>query len=430
MTRKSETLRVPVTDGRFEFKFKIDKPTQLSIIDGGNYFNGLIDPGDKVTLKFDTLKHQHALSFEGKGKEKFQFLNSFIKEKFYKKVVHQIPIAKSKKFPFDYMLHFVDSAEHSWTHRLDSIKPLMSAKSYSVLLGLIKGSFLASRNNSVTYIHSETVEVTLKERQKELTPASEAALKNIMKFDDTFSYSRAYAHNIFNILNANYNSLIVENKIDNNLLLKYQYLDSLLPKDLKAPVLTLFLENDIEKLNSGNDIEKLIQNIYYLPKDSLYKDFIIQKYYDATAKTNLKKGMPAPDFVLENANGKKVSLSSFKGKVVYMDFWYGACVPCHALIKALKPAKEHFSGNKNVVFLYISIDRKEVWKRALKKYNIEGVHVYTENMEARHPIIKAYKVNGYPTTCLIDRNGNIFNAHPSNISTVLQKQIEDALNEK
>lgn len=137
--------------------------------------------------------------------------------------------------------------------------------------------------------------------------------------------------------------------------------------------------------------------------------------------------MNAPDFVLVNGNGEKITLSTFKGKVVYMDFWYAACGPCHALFKTLKPAKEYFSNNSNVVFLNISIDLEDVWKKSLIKYDITGYHAFTENKESNHPIIKTYKVAGYPTTCLIDKSGNIFNANPSNKPDELKKQIEDAL---
>jgi cytochrome c biogenesis protein CcmG/thiol:disulfide interchange protein DsbE len=40
------------------------------------------------------------------------------------------------------------------------------------------------------------------------------------------------------------------------------------------------------------------------------------------------KGKPAPPFVLEDLNGKKVSLASYKGKAVLINFWATWCAPC------------------------------------------------------------------------------------------------------
>ena len=82
---------------------------------------------------------------------------------------------------------------------------------------------------------------------------------------------------------------------------------------------------------------------------------------------------------------------------------------------------------KTDIYPAISIDLNDIWKKSLIKYDIKGYNAYTENQTSEHPIIKAYKVGGYPTTCLIDKKGNIFNANPSNIAEELKKQIEDVL---
>ena len=110
-----------------------------------------------------------------------------------------------------------------------------------------------------------------------------------------------------------------------------------------------------------------------------------------------------------------------------MDFWFGACAPCHSLFTQIKPVKEHFKQNDNVVFLTISVDDNNLWKDALKKFKIPGYHAYTENKERAHAVIKDYKVQEYPTTFLIDKNGNIFLARPSTNPDELTSQIEEAL---
>lgn len=424
---KTQEIAILVVDGLFKQRLQINNPTYLSLTDGENYINGLIDPGDSVFLKFDISNSENPLMFSGKGKQKFEFLNSFLQAKIYKKLVGEIPNAKNTKFPLDYMFHYVDSAENYFIDHLNSIKNIMSEGSYALLLGDIKGSFLSNRNRCVAFIYSENNEEALKNRQNELTPKSKLILQNLMKFDKKFAYSGTYIQVVYNILYTNYDYMMATNKRTNDLMDKYRYLDSSLPNELKVPVLTLFLQRDISKLNSSDEIETLIENIYQSPQDSAAKKFITKIYKSAIDTANFRKGMRAPDFVLQNEKGEKVTLASFRGKVVYLDFWYAACGPCHALMETLKPAKEHFSTNENVVFLYVSIDQKDLWKRSIIKYGIKGYHAFTENLEGKHPIIKAYKVGGYPTTCLIDKNGNIFNAHPSHDPTEFQKQISEAL---
>lgn len=427
VTRETKTLEIPVVNGIFKHLLEVNKSTYLYITDGENYFNGLIDPGDSIIIKFDTSNADNPFTFEGKGKEKFQFLNLFLQAKIYKKLVNQTSTAKSQKFPFDYMFHYIDSAENKFIHQLDSLKNSMSNKSYSLLLGDIKGSFLGNRNRSIGLIYHEPAEVTIKNRQKELTPTSKSIMQNIMKFNSDFSYSQTYVQEVYNILSSNYEYRVVTNKASNNILIKYNYFENSLPKNLKTPVLTLFLEPEIKKLNNSEHIEKLIQKTYRFSKDSSYKNYIVKKYKDAKDISNFKKGMQAPDFMIEKPNGDKISLASFKGKVIHIDFWYAACGPCHLLFETLKPVKEYFSSDSNVVFLNISIDLNDIWKKSLIKYDIKGYNAYTENQTSEHPIIKAYKVGGYPTTCLIDKKGNIFNANPSNIAEELKKQIEDVL---
>lgn len=161
--------------------------------------------------------------------------------------------------------------------------------------------------------------------------------------------------------------------------------------------------------NKDSAIESVIEQLFPLAGDSAYKIALNQKLIAARA---LKNGMVAPDFSLENASGEKIHLSSLKGKVIYMDFWFASCVPCHELFKKIKPVKEYFKSSNDVIFLSISVDDSEVWKKSLARFNIDGSHAFTENRFKDHSVIKAYNVNSYPTTMLIDKKGNIFSIAP------------------
>jgi len=120
-----------------------------------------------------------------------------------------------------------------------------------------------------------------------------------------------------------------------------------------------------------------------------------------------KKLPVAPDFTLKDIDGKQVSLKDFRGKVVYMDVWASWCAPCIAEINKAKKLKEHFKGEDELVFLYVSIDKDEArWKEMVKKKDIKGIHLLSKGGEEAG-IVQKYNVPAIPKFVIIDREGNV-----------------------
>lgn len=121
----------------------------------------------------------------------------------------------------------------------------------------------------------------------------------------------------------------------------------------------------------------------------------------------LEKGDQAPGFTLPDSSGQTVSLSDFKGKVIYLDIWASWCAPCLLQMKYAETLKEHFKDNPDVVFLYISIDQdKQKWLNALQKRHLKGVHLHSKNGEDQN-IVRNYDVPSIPRFVLIDKEGKI-----------------------
>jgi len=125
-------------------------------------------------------------------------------------------------------------------------------------------------------------------------------------------------------------------------------------------------------------------------------------------KLALKKkvgvGSMAMDFSFTTIDGKSMKLSDFKGKVVYLDFWASWCGPCIGEMPSAKKLEANYK-DKNIVFLYVSIDADEAsWKKAMDKLQIEGVHT-RDGGGWEGNIAKLYGVNGIPAYFLIDKEG-------------------------
>jgi len=141
-------------------------------------------------------------------------------------------------------------------------------------------------------------------------------------------------------------------------------------------------------------------------KNPRYADTLKQFYQNMK---RLKPGMPAPGFTLKDKNGRMVSLSQFKGKTVYIDFWGVNCGPCLYDIKNSIPALHEKYKDKNVVFLNICVDSDErTWQNSLKELNLHGTNLVATGW-TQHPAVKAYNITGIPHYVLIDANGNIVN---------------------
>lgn len=123
----------------------------------------------------------------------------------------------------------------------------------------------------------------------------------------------------------------------------------------------------------------------------------------------LGEGKSAPAFTLLDNTGKKVSLSGFKGKVVYLDFWGTWCGPCMREMTEFSHAlKKQFEG-RDVVFLYVSEgDPEDRWQQTLAaKQLLSANSVHLREPRENTTVATDYQVSAYPTYWLISRDGRI-----------------------
>jgi thiol-disulfide isomerase/thioredoxin len=149
-------------------------------------------------------------------------------------------------------------------------------------------------------------------------------------------------------------------------------------------------------------LDAVPQHLRTLP---IYKELV-----NEVRAANLKVGSEAPDISGFTPEGKEYTLSDFRGKYVFIDFWASWCAPCRREIPFLKEALAYSDNSENLVVLSYSIDNKRPdWVNCIEKNQLvhkNWIHISTLkgwNSEG----IKLFSVKGVPFTALIDPEGNV-----------------------
>lgn len=120
----------------------------------------------------------------------------------------------------------------------------------------------------------------------------------------------------------------------------------------------------------------------------------------------LLPGNPAPDFTLNDTTGKPVSLASFKGKVVLLDFWASWCGPCRNENPNVVKAYKEFNAKGFTVF-GVSLDNdKNKWLGAIAEDGLTWQHV-SELQGWNCSAARLYGVMSIPANFLLDKEGKI-----------------------
>jgi thiol-disulfide isomerase/thioredoxin len=140
-----------------------------------------------------------------------------------------------------------------------------------------------------------------------------------------------------------------------------------------------------------------------------------------------KDRKPASNFVVTDANGKTITLSSYKGRVVLLDFWATWCTGCKVEIPWYMEFQKRYS-RRGLTSIGVAMD-EEGWK---------VVNPYLQQHPISYPVVigdadfaTLFQIESLPVTLLIDRNGRIADWHVGMVvKSIWEDEIRTLLREK
>jgi thiol-disulfide isomerase/thioredoxin len=133
----------------------------------------------------------------------------------------------------------------------------------------------------------------------------------------------------------------------------------------------------------------------------------------AVGVTGLEIGKVAPDLALPSPDGKVITLSSLRGKVVLVDFWASWCLPCRMenpnVVKVYRQYKDsNFSGGNGFTIYSVSLDNKQSrWADAIKYDGLEWENHVSDLKGWDSQAAALYQISSIPSNFLLNGEGVI-----------------------
>lgn len=149
------------------------------------------------------------------------------------------------------------------------------------------------------------------------------------------------------------------------------------------------------------------------------------------AETNHK--VAAVPFELKDQYGKTHTLSEYKGKVIFLNFWATWCPPCRAEMPDIQKLYERSpkEGEGAVIVLGVASPKlgNEKDEAGIKAFMDKNGYTYPVLMDAKGELFSAYGIRAIPTTFMIDREGNVYGRvqgalSGENIDKVVKQTLE------
>lgn len=180
-------------------------------------------------------------------------------------------------------------------------------------------------------------------------------LNEMKRYDEAYSYMKYFDNEEMAYSDASVNEA------------RYQVLMALGKKDEALNA----LETAVKYNAVTNDMLSALRQQSGCKTDADFQKFMDGLKSDKTkmaleeeVKANLMN-TAIPNFTLTDAQGKQVSMASYKNKIVVIDFWANWCAPCKAAMEGMKLAVDKYANDKDVVILFVNTQDRGYEGRAV-----------------------------------------------------------------
>lgn len=143
--------------------------------------------------------------------------------------------------------------------------------------------------------------------------------------------------------------------------------------------------------------------------------------------------IPAPDFTLVDQFGVEHTLSDYKGKTVFLNFWATWCGPCQIEMPDIQELYEEYDKNQgDLIILGIANPKTEehpnnsdVTQEKIEQFLEDNGFDYPVVMDTTSEIFQQYGIMAFPTTFMIDTDGNIFGYVTGTLTKDMMQDIID-----
>jgi len=157
--------------------------------------------------------------------------------------------------------------------------------------------------------------------------------------------------------------------------------------------------SDLLKKYPENGVLASLKQSYDLQKEQMVQQ-------EQREQSNSWVGKQAPEFSLPDVNGHAVSLASYKGKYLLVDFWASWCGPCRAENPNVVRVYNEFKG-RNFAIVGVSLDReKDAWQEAIRSDKLDWMQI-SDLKYWESKAVKTFNFEGIPFNVLIDPQGKI-----------------------
>ena len=334
-------------DGAFTISFNLDSATNLNFEHGVERTAMYVKPGDKIKLSIDTEEFDETIKYE--GSEESSFL-----AKLYL-------LAEKNDF-------------------LGEVLYLSNLEEYKAILDIFK-------NDVFEEFGTITDSSFIKEQIAGLDEMSNMFIDQQEKLADYTEDVRTYMWETREI-GSEFNF--------------YAAMDSLNGEQF-SNMIERYSAEFLALLSKVTDAEFIAEAKDKITKTS--KNWLERKM----AIDNMpQEGEPAIGFTYPDKDGEKISLSDFKGTLVYVDVWATWCGPCRAEIPSLQQLEADYHG-KDITFMSVSVDtNKEAWEKMVADKELGGIQLWADGWSE---ITKDYAIFGIPRFMLFDAEGNVISTN-------------------